>query len=93
MDCVDQTPAGVSNHSNTTIVQFCRRILLFFSNDADSLTRNTTTGKPTVLPPSQVSHTVHRQGLGFSRVNTVRVRLGLKGKGFPIFDTERWAQR
>jgi len=31
--------------------------------------------KPTVLPPSQISHTIHQHKLGFSRISRVSVRI------------------
>jgi len=34
--------------------------------------------KPTVLPLSHISHAVHRQKLGFSRVNRVNVRIRVR---------------
>ena len=37
--------------------------------------RQTIPVKQTVLPPSQISHTVHRQMLGLSRVSRVRVSI------------------
>jgi len=34
--------------------------------------------KPTVLPPSQIIHTIHQHKLRFSRISRVRVRFRFK---------------